>query len=62
MQHKIWVKPSSEMSYLYGKHILKAGLGRITENTPKYQGVVVFSMNDVPLGEHMSERASVLSN
>ena len=29
---------------------MKAGLGRITENTPQYQGVVVYSMSDVPLG------------
>ena len=50
IQYKLWVKPSSEMSFLYGKHILKAGLGRISENTPKYQGVVVYSMADVPLG------------
>lgn len=49
-EYKLWVKPSSEMSYLYGNHVLKAGLGRITENTPKYQGVVVFSMSNVPLG------------
>jgi 60S ribosome subunit biogenesis protein NIP7 len=49
-QYKVWVKPSAEMSFLYGKHVLKAGLGRITENTPKYQGVVVLSMSDVPLG------------
>ena len=27
----------------------KTGLGRITENTPKYQGVVVYSMSDMPL-------------
>ncbi len=35
VQFKIWVKPSSEQSYLYGNHLLKAGLGRITENTPE---------------------------
>ena len=38
------------MSFLYGNHILKSGLGRITENTPAYTGVVIFSMADVPLG------------
>jgi len=48
--HKVWIKPSSEMSYLYGNHVLKAGLGRITENTPKYQGVVIMNMANVPLG------------
>ena len=30
--------------------MLKAGLGRITEDTPQYQGVVVMNMSDVPLG------------
>ena len=34
---KVWVKPSAEMSFLYGNHVLKSGLGRITENTPAYQ-------------------------
>lgn len=29
--------------------MLKSGLGRITENTEQYQGVVVYSMADVPL-------------
>lgn len=28
---------------------MKSGLGRITENTPQYQGVVMYSMNDLPL-------------
>ncbi|XP_008209166.1 60S ribosome subunit biogenesis protein NIP7 homolog [Nasonia vitripennis] len=49
-QHKIWVKSSAEQQFLYGNHVNKAGLGRITENTTKYQGVVVYSMNDLPLG------------
>eukprot|EP00983_Pelagomonas_calceolata_P003936 127364-Pelagomonas_calceolata.AAC.2 len=38
------------MQFLYGNHVLKQGLGRITENTPAYTGVVVYSMNDIPLG------------
>lgn len=49
-KYKVWVKPSAEMSFLYGNHIGKSGLGRITENTPSYTGVVVYSMSDVPLG------------
>ncbi|KAF3832447.1 hypothetical protein F7725_026112, partial [Dissostichus mawsoni] len=47
---KVWVKPGQEQSFLYGNHVLKSGLGRITENTMQYQGVVVYSMTDVPLG------------
>uniref|UniRef100_A0A8C3NNK8 60S ribosome subunit biogenesis protein NIP7 homolog n=19 Tax=Passeriformes TaxID=9126 RepID=A0A8C3NNK8_9PASS len=49
-KYKVWVKPGSEQSFLYGNHVLKSGLGRITENTAQYQGVVVYSMADVPLG------------
>eukprot|EP01102_Stenamoeba_stenopodia_P000635 TRINITY_DN10606_c0_g1_i2.p1 TRINITY_DN10606_c0_g1~~TRINITY_DN10606_c0_g1_i2.p1 ORF type:complete len:130 (+),score=15.11 TRINITY_DN10606_c0_g1_i2:288-677(+) len=48
--YKVWAKPSAEMSYLYGNHLLKSGLGRITENTPANAGVVILSMSDVPLG------------
>ena len=49
IQYKVWVKPSAEQSFIYGNHVQKAGLGRITEGTPQYQGVVVYSMNDLPL-------------
>ena len=28
---------------------MKSGLGRITENTEQYQGVVVYNMSDIPL-------------
>lgn len=38
------------MSFLYGNHITKSGLARMTENTPQYAGVVVYNMNDIPLG------------
>jgi 60S ribosome subunit biogenesis protein NIP7 len=50
-KYKVWVKPSAEMSFLYGNHITKNGLARMTENTPQYAGVVVYSMSgDIPLG------------
>jgi UPF0113 PUA domain len=51
---KVWVKPNGEMPFLYGNHVLKAHLGRITEDTPEHQGVVVYSMNDVPLVNGLS--------
>jgi 60S ribosome subunit biogenesis protein NIP7 len=38
------------MQFLYGNHVHKSGMGRITEGTPTYTGVVVYSMADVPLG------------
>ena len=47
---QVWVKPSAEMQFLYGNHVLKSGLGRITEGTPAYAGVIVYSIADVPLG------------
>jgi 60S ribosome subunit biogenesis protein NIP7 len=46
---KIWLKPNAEQQFLYGHNVVKSGLGRITENTPKYNGVIVYTMNDVPL-------------
>lgn len=57
-KHKIWLKPTSEMSFLYGNHVLKGGLGRITENTAAGDGVVVFSMSDVPLGFGISAKST----
>ncbi|XP_031621535.1 60S ribosome subunit biogenesis protein NIP7 homolog [Contarinia nasturtii] len=57
-QYKVWLKASAEQQYLYGNHISKSGLGRITENTPKHQGVVVYSMNDLPLGFGVTARST----
>ncbi|XP_054435237.1 60S ribosome subunit biogenesis protein NIP7 homolog isoform X1 [Pteronotus mesoamericanus] len=55
-KYKVWIKPGAEQSFLYGNHVLKSGLGRITENTSQYQGVVVYSMADIPLTrENLSE-------
>ncbi|KAF9229149.1 cytosolic large ribosomal subunit protein [Gyrodon lividus] len=58
-KYKVWIKPNGEMPFLYGNHVLKAHLGRITEDTPEHQGVVVFSMNDVPLGFGVTARSTV---
>lgn len=46
---KVWIKPNGEMPFLYGNHALKAHVGRISDDTPEHQGVVVYSMSDVPL-------------
>ncbi|XP_041377938.1 60S ribosome subunit biogenesis protein NIP7 homolog [Gigantopelta aegis] len=49
-KYKVWLKPSAEQQFVYGHHVMKSGLGRITEDTQQYQGIVVYSMNDLPLG------------
>ena len=49
-KHKVWIKASSEMSFMYGNHVLKSGVGRMTDGIPQYAGVVVYSMNNTPLG------------
>ena len=49
-KHKVWVKQSSEMSFLYGNNVMKSGMARITESIPQYGGVVVYNLQDIPLG------------
>lgn len=48
-RYKVWVKPNGEMPFLYGGHVVKAHVGRWSEDCPEHQGVVVLSMNDTPL-------------
>jgi 60S ribosome subunit biogenesis protein NIP7 len=49
-RYKVWVKPSGEMPFLYGGNIVKAHVGRWSEDCPEHQGVVVYSMgSDTPL-------------
>eukprot|EP00389_Voromonas_pontica_P010590 GDKH01016138.1.p1 GENE.GDKH01016138.1~~GDKH01016138.1.p1 ORF type:complete len:181 (-),score=29.22 GDKH01016138.1:106-648(-) len=57
-KYKLWVKPGGEQAFLYGNSVVKRHLGRITENTPKNAGVVIFSMSDVPLGFGVTSRST----
>lgn len=59
VQFKVWLKSAAEQSFLYGHHVMKSGLGRITENTDQYQGIIVYNMADVPLVSRASSRLSV---
>ena len=36
--HKVWLKASAENSFLYGNHVTKQGLGRITDAAPQHGG------------------------
>ncbi|KAI8056817.1 cytosolic large ribosomal subunit protein [Syncephalis plumigaleata] len=57
-KYKVWIKPNGEMPYLYGNHVVKAHLGRITEDTPEHQGVIIYSMADTPLGFGVTARST----
>ncbi|VDM03066.1 unnamed protein product, partial [Schistocephalus solidus] len=49
-KNRIWVKPAAEQHFLYGQHVLKSGLARVSEDISQYDGAVIMSMNDIPLG------------
>jgi len=54
-RYKVWVKANGEMPFLYGGHVVKAHVGRWSEDCPEHQGVVVMSMNDTPLVSCLSD-------
>jgi len=56
--HKIWVKANGEMPFLYGSHVLKAHIGRWSEDCTEHQGVVVYSLQDTPLGFGITARST----
>jgi len=58
-KNKIWLKPNGEQSFLYGNHILKSHVARITEDTSQYSGLIVFNINDMPLGFATSAKSTV---
>ena len=48
---KIWVKPSGEQSFVYGNHVVKAHVRRVTDETPVNGGVIILSeQGEIPLG------------
>ncbi|KAM0693429.1 hypothetical protein Q7P36_006684 [Cladosporium allicinum] len=57
-RYKVWVKANGEMPFLYGGHVVKAHVGRWSEDCPEHQGVVVLSMNDTPLGFGVTARST----
>lgn len=36
LQNKLWIKPAGEMSFVYGHHVLKSHVGRMTEDAEQY--------------------------
>lgn len=50
--NKVWVKPGSEMSYLYGNHLVKGQINKMTEGVGKHEGVVVLGgkSGDIVMG------------
>jgi 60S ribosome subunit biogenesis protein NIP7 len=47
------------MPYLYGNHILKAHVGRMSEDITEHQGVIILNMNDVPLGFGVTAKSTI---
>ena len=58
-QYKIWIKPNGEQMFLYGHHIVKSHIDRITEDTPANAGVVIFNIKDVPIGFGTTAKSAV---
>lgn len=57
-KYKLWIKPNGEMPFLYGNHVLKAHIGKMSEDIPEHAGVIIFSMADVPLGFGVSAKST----
>lgn len=60
-KYKVWIKPNGEMPFLYGNHVLKAHVGKISDDIPEHAGVIVVSMSDVPLGFGVSAKSTAES-
>ena len=58
-KYKVWIKTNGEMPFLYGNHVLKAHVGKMSEDIPEHAGVILFSMNDTPLGFGISAKSTI---
>jgi 60S ribosome subunit biogenesis protein NIP7 len=48
-RYKVWIKDNGIMPYLYGSNVVKAHVGRWSEDIPEHTGVLVYDSNDTPL-------------
>lgn len=58
-KYKVWIKENGEMPFLYGNHVVKAHVGKMSEDIPERAGVIVFSMKDIPLGFGISAKSTL---
>ncbi|CDJ45835.1 60S ribosome subunit biogenesis protein NIP7, putative [Eimeria brunetti] len=57
--HKVWLNPAGEQAFVYGNHIIKRHVGRLTADMPSGAGVCVLSLNgDLPLGFGTSAKST----
>lgn len=48
--YKVWLKPNGEQTFLYGHHVIKSHIERMSEDTPTHAGIVIYNIKDVPIG------------
>ena len=44
-RYRVWIKQNGEMPFLYGGNVVKAHVGRWSEDAPEHSGVIVYSMD-----------------
>eukprot|EP00070_Physeter_catodon_P036413 XP_028343307.1 60S ribosome subunit biogenesis protein nip7-like [Physeter catodon] len=50
-RYKVWLKPAGDQAFVYGHHVIKRHIGRVTADMPQNAGVCICSLNsDLPLG------------
>ena len=54
----MWIKENGAQPFLYGSNVVKAHVGRWSEDCPEHSGVIVLSMNDIPLGFGVTARST----
>ncbi len=58
-RYKVWVRENGIGPWSYGGHLLKAHVGRVSEDIPPHAGCVVYSMaSDAPLGFGLTAKST----
>ena len=47
---KVWVKEEAEMPFMYGDHLTKRGVSRVSDDMARNVGCVIFNENDMAIG------------
>ena len=53
-RYKVWIKENGLLPFLYGGNVVKAHVGRWSEDIPEHSGVVVFDSSDTPVVRTLS--------
>uniref|UniRef100_A0AC35UCQ5 60S ribosome subunit biogenesis protein NIP7 homolog n=1 Tax=Rhabditophanes sp. KR3021 TaxID=114890 RepID=A0AC35UCQ5_9BILA len=58
-KHKVWLREKSDLQFTMGNNVLKSQVSRMTDGMESNDGVVLFTLNNIPLGFGVCQKSTI---